>query len=233
MVKMYELDTTEAQADAATVAAAEFRDYVVSLAHERRREPRDDLVTRLVETRVDGMHLTDPEIVSTIIVLLNAGHEATVNTLGNGLRALLTHPEQWERLVGGEVEPAAAVEELIRWTTPVLNMCRVATRDTEIAGTSVARGQQVVLMYGSANRDESVFEDPFAFRIDRRPNPHLAFGFGEHVCMGAHLARVELETIFRHLRERLEWFELSGPVERLESAVNGSIKHLPLRYRLV
>ena len=103
----------------------------------------------------------------------------------------------------------------------------------ELRGVTIRAGEQVALYFASANRDEEVFDDPFAFEIGRRPNPHLAFGFGEHFCMGAHVARVELETIFRHLLERLEWFELSGPVVRLESAVNGSIKHLPLRYRLV
>ncbi len=95
----------------------------------------------------------------------------------------------------------------------------------------IRAGEQVALFFASANRDEEVFEDPFAFRVDRRPNPHLAFGFGEHVCLGAHVARVELETIFRHLVARLDSFELAGTVERLSSAVNGSIKHLPLRYR--
>jgi cytochrome P450 len=119
MVKMYELDTTEAQAETATAAAAEFRDYVVSLIEERRRGPRDDLVTRLVEARVDGERLSDAQIVSTIIVLLNAGHEATVNTLGNGVLALLHHRDQWQRLVAREVDPAAAVEELIRWDPPL------------------------------------------------------------------------------------------------------------------
>ena len=97
----------------------------------------------------------------------------------------------------------------------------------------IAAGDKLALYFASANRDEDVFDDPFAFRIDRHPNPHLAFGFGEHFCLGAHLARVEIETIFRHLLARLERFELSGPVERLKSAVNGSIKRLPLRYRLV
>ena len=99
-------------------------------------------------------------------------------------------------------------------------------------GGQIRAGEQVALYFASANRDEDVFDDPFAFRVDRRPNPHLAFGFGEHFCMGAHLARVELETIFRHLLERLESFEVSGPVDRLESIVNGSIKHLPLRYEM-
>jgi cytochrome P450 len=104
--------------------------------------------------------------------------------------------------------------------------------DYELRGATIRSGEQVALFWASGNRDEEVFVDPFALRVDRRPNPHLAFGFGEHFCMGAHVARAELEMIFRHLLARLQWFEVSGPVERLSSAVNGAIKHLPLRYRL-
>jgi cytochrome P450 len=153
-VKMYELDTTQAQAEAATAAAAEFRDYVVSLIDERRREPRNNLVTRLAEARVEGERLSDAQIVSTIIVLLNAGHEATVNTLGNGVLALLRHPQQWERLVGGEVEPPAAVEELIRWDPPLQLFERWVVEDgVEIAGQPVPRGAKVALLFGAANRD--------------------------------------------------------------------------------
>jgi cytochrome P450 len=204
MVKMYELDTTEAQADAATQAAAEFRDYVVSLAEERRREPQDDLVTRLVESRVDGVRLSDPQLVSTIIVLLNAGHEATVNTLGNGVLALLTHPGQWHRLVAGEVEPAAVVEELIRWDPPLQLFERWVLEDGfELAGQAVPRGAKVALLFGSANRDPRVFDDPEAFDVGRaNAAEHIGFGGGIHVCIGAPLARIELEAALGALVER-------------------------------
>ena len=124
-----------------------------------------------------------------------------------------------------------AVEEILRWSSPISHFTRTATEDYELRGVTIRAGEQVALYFASANRDEDVFDDPFAFRIDRRPNPHLAFGFGEHFCMGAHVARVELETIFRHLLARLDSFEVSGTVERLSSIINGSIKHLPLRYR--
>ena len=204
MVKMYELDTTDTQAEAATLAAAEFRDYVVSLAEERRREPRDDLVTRLVETSIDGRRLSDPELVSTIIVLLNAGHEATVNTLGNGVLALLSHPQQWQRLVCGEVEPAAAVEELIRWDPPLQLFERWALEDgVEIAGEPVPRGSKVALLFGAANRDPRVFDDADAFDVGREnAAEHIGFGGGIHVCIGAPLARIELEAALRALVER-------------------------------
>jgi cytochrome P450 len=120
----------------------------------------------------------------------------------------------------------------VRWVSPISHFTRVATQDCEVRGVPITAGDQLALYFASANRDEDVFDDPFAFRIDRQPNPHLGFGFGEHFCLGAHLARIEIETIFRHLVARLEWFELAGAIERLESAVNGSIKQLPLRYRL-
>jgi len=211
MVKMYELDTTLGQAEAATQAAAEFRDYVLRVVGERRREPQDDLVTRLVEVEVEGRHLTDAELVSTIIVLLNAGHEATVNTLGNGVLALLRHREQWERLVEGEVDAAAAVEELIRWDPPLQLFERwVLEEGVEIAGQPVPRGAKVALLFGAANRDPRVFEDPDAFDVGRADaSEHIGFGGGIHVCIGAPLARIELEAALRTLFERGPKLELA------------------------
>jgi cytochrome P450 len=201
MVKMYELDTTEAQAERATEAAGEFRDYVVALAEERRLEPRDDLVTRLVEARVEGERLTDAQLVSTIIVLLNAGHEATVNTLGNGVLALLRHPGQWQRLVDGEVDPSAAVEELIRWDPPLQLFERWVLEDgVELAGHRVPRGAKLALLFGAANRDPRVFAEPDAFDIGRaNAAEHIGFGGGIHVCIGAPLARIELAAALETL----------------------------------
>jgi cytochrome P450 len=216
MVKMYELDTTEPQAEAATKAAAEFRDYVVSVADERRREPRDDLVTRLVATRVEGRRLSDPELVSTIIVLLNAGHEATVNTLGNGVLALLLHREQWQRLVSGDVEAATAVEEMIRWDPPLQLFERWVLEDgVELAGVPVPRGAKVALLFGAANRDPRVFDYPDAFDAGR-PNAaeHIGFGGGIHVCIGAPLARIELEAALRALVERAPELALAAEPRR-------------------
>jgi cytochrome P450 len=216
MVKMYELDTTEQQAEAATQAAAEFRDYVLSLAEERRREPQDDLVTRLVEARVEGKRLSDAELVSTIIVLLNAGHEATVNTLGNGVLALLRHPEQWEHLVAGEVEPAAAVEELIRWDPPLQLFERwVLEEGVELAGEPVPRGAKVALLFGAANRDPRVFDDPDTFDAGRaNAAEHIGFGGGIHVCIGAPLARIELEAALRSLVDDAPALELAEEPRR-------------------
>ena len=216
MVKMYEFDTTDAQASAATEAAAEFRGYVLDLIEKRQREPRDDMITALVEARVDGGRLTQAEIVSTIIVLLNAGHEATVNTLGNGIRALLRHREEWDRLVAGEVTPALAVEELIRWDPPLQLFERWVLEDgVEIAGRPVPKGQKLALLFGSANRDPRVFPDPDRFDIERgNAAEHIGFGGGIHVCIGAPLARIELEASLRTLVEHAPRLALAAEPRR-------------------
>ena len=125
------------------------------------------------------------------------------------------------------------VEEILRWVSPISHFSRIATQDVDFRGATIRAGDQVALYFASANRDEDVYDDPFDFRIDRRPNPHLAFGFGEHFCMGAHLARIEIDILFRHLLARVESFEVAGQVQRLSSITNGSIKHLPVDYRLM
>jgi cytochrome P450 len=201
IVKMYEFDTTEAQASAANDAAREFRRYVLGLIEERRREPRDDMVTGLVQARVDGEALSEDEIVSTVVVLLNAGHEATVNTVGNGFRALAAHPDEWRRLVSGDVPATQAVEELIRWDPPLQLFERWVLEDgVEVAGTPVPRGEKLALLFGSANRDPRVFGDPDRLDIARgNAAEHIGFGGGIHVCIGAPLARIELAASFEAL----------------------------------
>jgi cytochrome P450 len=164
-------------------------------------------------------------------LFVEAGNETTRNAISGGLLAFCERPAAWEKLRSNPDGLPDAVEEILRWVTPISHFTRVATEDCELRGVPIAAGDQLALFFASANRDEEVFDDPFDFRIDRRPNPHLAFGFGEHFCLGAHLARVEIETVYRHLLARLESFELAGEVERLQSAVNGSLKRLPLRYR--
>jgi cytochrome P450 len=220
-VKMYEFDTTEEQAQSATRAADEFREYVLELIADRRRTPRDDMVTALVEARVDGGRLSDDEIVSTVVVLLNAGHEATVNTLGNGMRALLGAPTQWQRLVRGEVPAASAVEELIRFDPPLQLFERwVLEQGVEVAGTPVPRGEVVSLLFGSANRDPRVFERPEALDVGRaNAAEHIGFGGGIHVCIGAPLARIELEASLRTLAERAPELELATEPVRVPAFV--------------
>jgi cytochrome P450 len=213
-------------------ARGELRGYFDRLVAQRRTHPQNDLVSELLDGRVAGEPLTEEQLLSYCELFVEAGNETTRNAISGGLLAFCEHPDEWEKLrANRELLPAAA-EEILRWVSPISHFTRVATADCEIRGVPIAAGDQLALFFASANRDEDVFDDPFAFRVDRHPNPHLAFGFGEHFCLGAHLARVELETIFGHLVERLESFELAGEVERLKSAVNGSIKQLPLRYRL-
>jgi cytochrome P450 len=201
------------------------------LIDERRNEPRDDLMTELISGEVEGKPMTDEQLVSYCELLVEAGNETTRNAISGGLLAFAEHRDQWDKLQTHPELMPEAVDEILRWASPISHFTRTATEDCEVRGTRIRAGDQVALYFASANRDEEVFDDPFAFRVDRKPNPHLAFGFGEHFCMGAHVARVEIETIFRHLLTRLESFEVTGTVERLSSIVNGSIKHLPLRYR--
>jgi len=220
-VKMYEFDTTEAQAESATQAAAEFRDYVLELIAERRRSPRDDMVSALVAARIDGGRLSDDEIVSTVVVLLNAGHEATVNTLGNGVTALLHHPAEWSRLTAGDVSAAAAIEELVRWDSPLQLFERWVLEDgVEVAGVPIPRGEVIAMLFGSANRDPRVFDDGDRLELGRaNAAEHIGFGGGIHVCIGAPLARIELEASLRTLAGRASSLELAAEPVRVPAFV--------------
>jgi cytochrome P450 len=213
-------------------ARGELHAYFRHLIEQRREDLHDDLVSELIRGEIDGKPLDEEQLVSYCELLVEAGNETTRNAVSGGLLAFCEHRDEWEKLRANPDLLPDAVDEILRWVSPISHFTRTATEDCEVRGTKIRAGEQVALYYASANRDEEIFEDPFEFRVDRRPNPHLAFGFGEHFCMGAHAARVELETIFRHLLARLEGFEVAGPVERLNSMVNGSIKHLPLRYRM-
>jgi cholest-4-en-3-one 26-monooxygenase len=213
-------------------ARGELRGYFARLVESRRADPRDDLVSDLLAATVEGQPLTDDQLLSYCELFVEAGNETTRNAISGGLLAFCENPSEWELLRAHPELLPEATEEILRWVSPISHFTRIATDTCEIRGVTITAGDQLALYFASANRDEEVFDEPFAFRVDRSPNPHLAFGFGEHFCLGAHLARVEIETVFRHLITRLEWFELAGQIERLESAVNGSIKHLPLRYRL-
>ena len=199
---------------------------------QRRARPTDDMVSVVANGTVNGDPLPPVELLSYYFLLVVAGNETTRNAMTGGMLAFLDNPEQWERLRCEPrlVEPA--VEEIVRWTTPVIQFARTATRDYPLRGRTVRAGQSVCLFYPSANRDEEVFEDPFAFRIDREPNRHVAFGIGEHVCLGAHLARLELRPAFAALRERLEHCEPAGRVERVRSSFVGGIKRAPMRWRI-
>ncbi|MGA2838329.1 MAG: cytochrome P450 [Acidimicrobiales bacterium] len=213
-------------------ARGELHAYLEGLIAARRIEPGDDIVSQLIAAEVDGRPLTPEQLLDYAELMVEAGNETTRNAISGGLLAFSEHPDQWERLKREPGLLPTAVEEILRWVSPIIHFVRTATEDCEFRGERIAAGDKMALFYASANRDEDVFDEPFAFRVDRQPNHHLAFGSGPHFCMGANLARVELETLFRHLLARLEWFELTAPAERLNSAVNGGIKHLNLRCRL-
>jgi cytochrome P450 len=206
--------------------------YFQRLAEERRRRPGQDIVSAVANGEVDGGPLAPVELLSYYLLLVVAGNETTRNAMTGGLLAFLENPGEWKRL---QEEPgllSPAVEEIVRWTTPVIQFCRSAAQDLEIRGRTIRAGESLCLFYPSANRDEEVFEAPFAFRVDRRPNPHLAFGIGEHFCLGASLARLELRVLFGELARRLLGAELAAPVERLRSSFLGGVKHMRVRYRL-
>lgn len=217
-----------------TVERARFElfQYFTSLVARRRADPGDDLVSTVATADLDGQPLPTLELLSYFFLLVVAGNETTRNAISGGLLAFIQHPEEWQKLRRDPALVGPAVEEIVRWTSPVIQFCRTAAEDVEVRGRRIRAGQSLCLFYPSANRDEAVFDEPSRFAIDRAPNPHLGFGIGEHFCLGAHLARLELEVMFRQLARRLEHAELAGPVERLRSSFVGGIKHMPLRYRM-
>jgi cholest-4-en-3-one 26-monooxygenase len=206
--------------------------YYAEMVDDRRKHPREDIVTVLANGKVDGEEIPPFELLSYLFVLVVAGNETTRNATTGGLLALLQHPEQLEKLSRQPALVDSAVEEIVRWTSPVIQFCRTPNQDVEVRGRKIRAGQNMCLFYPSANRDEELFEDPDVFRIDRDPNPHVAFGIGEHVCLGANLARLELRSAFRTLIPRLAHIEQTGPVERLRSSFVGGIKRMPIRFQL-
>lgn len=213
-------------------AAAELYAYANVLAADRRENPREDIVTRLLQPDAGGEVLTGDEFELFVMLLSVAGNETTRNAASGGMLALLEHPEQWARLRADPSLVRTAADEIVRWVTPVNMFRRTAMRDTEIRGTKIAEGDKVVVFYGSANRDEAVFADPYAFDVGRDPNPHLGFGGGgPHFCLGSHLARLELSVLFETLLDAMPNIELSGNVRRLRSSFINGIKEMPVRVR--
>jgi cytochrome P450 len=218
--------------ETSTRARLEVFAYFSELVERRRAEPTNDIVSVIANGRLNGEPLPTVELLSYYFLLVVAGNETTRNAMTGGLLAFLEHPAEWQKLRADPALVDRAVEEVVRWTTPVIQFTRTATRDYTIRNMAIAKGQAVCLFYASANRDEDVFPDPFVFRVDRDPNPHIGFGIGEHVCLGAHLARLELRHAFAQLRTRLERCELAGSVERVRSSFVGGIKHAPMTWRI-
>ena len=193
----------EAALQAVMDAFAGYNGFAMETTAKRRAEPTGDLFSVLVNSEVDGQRMSDDEIVFETLLILIGGDETTRHTLSGGTEQLLRHPDQWERLVADGTLVPGAVEEMLRWTSPVKNMARTIMADNEFHGTQLREGEKMLLLFESANLDESVFGDPDSFRIDRNPNSHLAFGFGTHFCLGNQLARLELTTMLRTILRRL------------------------------
>lgn len=189
---------------------AAYTAFTMDVIGKRRAEPTDDLFSILVNAEVEGQRMTDDEIVFETLLILIGGDETTRHTLSGGTEQLLRHRDQWETLVADRGVLPGAIEEMLRWTSPVKNMCRTLTADTEFHGTQMKSGEKIMLMFESANFDEAVFDNPDEFHIDRNPNSHLAFGFGTHFCLGNQLARLELRLMIERLLVRLPDLRLAN-----------------------
>jgi cytochrome P450 len=214
IVHMYEPNVDAVTKAAAIEASTAFSDYVREVVAERRTKPGEDLISDLIEARDERSKLTDDELVASVVLLLNAGHEASVNVFGNGMHALLTQPGQLGRITSGDVPMETALEELIRFDAPLQLFERTATADVEVGGQMIGAGQKVACLMGSANRDDAVFDRADALDVSRDPNPHVGFGMGRHFCLGAPLARLELQITMTKLLEHFPRLTLAGEAPR-------------------
>jgi cytochrome P450 len=212
------------------VAIGELFEYFQQLIAARRAEPRNDMLSILSTAEVDGAKLTDEDLLNFAFLLLVAGNETTRNLIALGTLALIEHPGECRKLVKDPALIPGAVEEMLRWTSPVTHMAREATVDIDIRGRHIHAGDTVVMLYGSANRDEEIFgSDAEQFKISRHPNPHIAFGCGEHSCIGAQLARLEARIFFEVLLGRYPELELVGDVDRMRATMVPGVKRMPVR----
>jgi cytochrome P450 len=218
--------------DGSRAAAAEMMGYAGALRARKRGAPADDIASVLLAAEIEGERLSDLEFDLFFLLLINAGGDTTRNLVASGMLALLQHPDQLATLRGERSLLPSAIEEMLRWCSPVMQFRRTATRDAEIRGQRIAKGQKVVMFYPSANRDEEVFAEPERFDLRRAPNPHVAFGGGgAHFCLGASLARLEIRCLFEAILDRLHEIELDGPVERLHSWFIDGPRRMPVRFR--
>ncbi|TDL10356.1 cytochrome P450 [Mycolicibacterium obuense] len=208
----------------------DFFTYFSTLTASRRETPTDDLASAIANGRIDGEPLSDIDTASYYVIVASAGHDTTKDAISGGLLALIENPGELDRLRENMDLMPTAVEEMIRWTTPVKEFMRTAAEDTTVRGVPIAQGESVYLAYVSGNRDEEIFDEPFRFDIARDPNRHVSFGYGVHFCLGAALARMEMNSLFTELVPRLESIELAGEPELAATTFVGGLKHLPIRY---
>ena len=212
--------------------AMEFVQLFNGIIEDRRANPTDDLASLLANGQVNGEPMGLMETLGYYLIMFTAGHDTTKNALAGGICALAQNPGEYATLKRNPELIPSAVEEILRWVSPVNYMKRVVAKDLDFHGQKLGKGDNLVLFYGSANRDESIFEDPFTFRVDRNPNPHLGFGIGEHFCLGAHLARASQRALLCEFVTRIDSLELAGEPEQIESSFVVGLKKLPLRYRV-
>jgi len=217
--------------ESAMLASMELYSYAHGLADDKRANPHEDLMSVLTSVEVNGDKLSELELDMFFMLLAVAGNETTRNLIAHGMDALLEHPDQYRDLLADPSLLPGAVEEFLRWASPVMHFRRTAARDTEVNGFPVKDGDKILIWYIAANRDDSVFEDPFRFDIRRDPNPHVAFGGGgPHFCLGANLARLEIRVMFEEILRRVPEVRKDGPAERLRSNFINGIKHLPVTF---
>ncbi|MEQ8327053.1 MAG: cytochrome P450 [Parvibaculum sp.] len=211
----------------------EFFNYLTAITEDRRANPKDDVASVIANATIDGKPIGHVEAMGYYIIVATAGHDTTSSTAAGGLLALMQNPDQFAKL---KSDPdrylPGAIDEVIRWTTPVKHFFRTAAEDYELRGQKIRKGDNLLMCYWSANRDEDVFDDPFTFDIERSPNKHLAFGYGAHLCLGQHLAKMEIKALYKELLARLDHIELAGDPAWVEASFVSGLKRLPVRYSM-
>jgi cytochrome P450 len=222
----------DAQGTVGTNTIMDFFVYFNKMTAERRTCPGEDLASVIANAKLKGCPLGDLETASYYIIVATAGHDTTSSTIAGGLRALIENPDQLAKLKSDPGLLGPAVDEMIRWATPVQHFMRTAMEERELRGKTIKKGDALQLLYISGNRDEEAFPEPFKFRVDREPNRHVAFGYGAHVCLGQHLAKMEAKAFFKELLGRLQSIELAGESKRIQSTFVTGLKTLPVRYSI-
>ena len=210
----------------------EFVELFLPIVEDRRKNPTDDLASVIANAKVNGEPMGLMETLGYYLVVFSAGHDTTKNSLAGGFWQLIKNSAEFSKVQKDLSRAPDAVEEMIRWSSAVNYMKRTVAQDTEVAGQKLREGESLAMFYGSANRDESVFEDPYTFNIDRSPNRHVAFGHGEHFCMGTHFARQSMRAIVEEFAGRVEHWELAGEPEWISASFVVGLKHLPVRYKI-
>lgn len=225
--------SSEQLSDLLNATVEDFSAYFRALGAERRASPRDDLATLIANAKIDGGPLSDVSAMGYYIIVAAAGHDTTSSSTAGAIWALAESPREFEKVKADPSLIPSLVDEAIRWMTPVKHFMRSATADTNLSGSVISKGDWLMLCYASGNRDEEVFEDPYVFRVDRKPNRHLSFGYGAHLCLGQHLARMEMRILFEELVPRLASLELAGAPKLTQASFVNGPKSVPIRFTLV